>query len=95
MKTKSKLPGRLLKTAVVCFFILTVLAVACLFFITLPPGENLIKAYLEEKLTTALHTEVRIGHLETNLFSNLLLTNITIRNAEPSPADTIAEVRRL
>jgi len=95
MKPKSKILGRLFRIAAVCFFALAALAVIFLFFMTLPPGENLIKGYLEKQLKTALHKEVTIGHLETNLLSNLLLKDIKIYGTAPSSPETIAFISRL
>ncbi|MBN1211990.1 MAG: translocation/assembly module TamB domain-containing protein [candidate division Zixibacteria bacterium] len=95
MKPERKILGRLIKIAAVCFLALAGLVVFFLFFITLPPGENLIKGYLEKQLKAVLHKEVRIGHLETNLLSSLLLTDIKIYDAAPSSPDTIADISQL
>ncbi len=78
MKQQHKKYGRLIKILALGLFSLLTLAVLLIFFLTLPPGENLLKDYLQTLLKDTLLQEVTIGHLETNLFSRLQLREIKI-----------------
>ncbi len=44
----------------------------------LPPGENLIRSVAQSQLTKILGEEVRIGSIETNIFSHAELRNLSI-----------------
>ncbi|KPL03073.1 MAG: hypothetical protein AMJ90_04105 [candidate division Zixibacteria bacterium SM23_73_2] len=53
-----------------------------LFFLTLSPGEKLLKGIAESRLKALLKQEVRIGTLETNLFSRIQLQDVEIHQVQ-------------
>jgi autotransporter translocation and assembly factor TamB len=61
----------------VVLFALVLLGILLVFF-TLPPGEKAIKRVVEKRLGHLLAQEVRIGKLETNLFTHLEMRNLQI-----------------
>ena len=58
-------------------FALVLLGILLVFF-ALPPGEKAIKRVVEKRLGHLLAQEVRIGKLETNLFTHLEMRNLQI-----------------
>lgn len=60
------------------FLAFVVLLILFGFLATLPPGENLIRWVAQNKLQKTLGQPVKIGDLETNLFSRLQLRQVKI-----------------
>ncbi|HUV36757.1 MAG TPA: translocation/assembly module TamB domain-containing protein [Patescibacteria group bacterium] len=54
-----------------------VIIVLCLFLAAVP-GERFVKGIAESRLGSVLDREVRIGKLETNLFSRLLIEDVSV-----------------
>ncbi|MDD3731201.1 MAG: translocation/assembly module TamB domain-containing protein, partial [candidate division Zixibacteria bacterium] len=95
MKQQHKKYGRLIKILALSLFSLLTLAVLFIFFMTLPPGENLLKDYLQSLLKDTLRQEVTIGHLETNLFSRLQLREIKIFDDPEASSGPRLHIHRL
>ena len=67
--------------------VILALVLLSLLMLSLPPGEKFIKGIAEGKLSDLLGQEVRIGSLETNLFSRLQLHDLRIYRVQST--DTI------
>ncbi len=71
----------------IIFFLILfiVMVISVFYFFTIPYGENIIRGAIENKISKSLGLQVRIGSFETNLFSHIQLSDITI----PQIFDTV------
>ncbi len=67
--------------------LLVALLAAFLGFLTTPPGERLLKGWAEESLSSALRTRVKIGSIETDLLSRLVLRDVRLEAGPPDHPD--------
>ena len=79
---------RLGKAAVVVLALLSLLVL----LLGLPPGERLIKGIAEGKLQDLFGQEVRIGSLETNLFSRLQLRDLRVYQEQAGDTMTLLDL---
>ena len=71
---RKRLLGWILKSILILF----VLILLFMAFLALPPGENIIKNQVQDKLSSYLGESVKIGSLETNIFSHVQLNQIEV-----------------
>ncbi|MDH4156556.1 MAG: translocation/assembly module TamB domain-containing protein [candidate division Zixibacteria bacterium] len=61
-----------------------ILAVAAMIAVTVPPGENVVRGWLEGKLTSVTGLPVTIGTFETNLFSRVYIEDLVVGSDSPA-----------
>jgi autotransporter translocation and assembly factor TamB len=88
---KKRLLNRILKSLLVFFIIFLLI----MLFFSLPPGENLIKNQIQNKLSSYLGQSVEIGSLETDLFSQIQINRLRIVSENNSLAAPLLEINRL
>lgn len=91
---------KIIKKISVWFFTILLVGIVlifiCLAFLSVGPGENLLKTFAEDQLSKTLQSQVQIGKLETNLFFRLSISDLTITkeiNKKPVPLLKIKNTR--
>jgi len=95
-KKKKKNYFRILRWLLIGFSTALILFILFYVFLTLPPGENLLKSFAETQLEEALGQNVSIERLETNLLTRLQIRNLEIshvQNGSPIPFIEINEIK--
>lgn len=82
MKEEPKRMRHLTRRLLPAVFIFISVVWAAGFFFTQKPGERIILRYVEKYLEKSLGKDVRIGQLETNLFSRIQIRSFVIPPAE-------------
>jgi autotransporter translocation and assembly factor TamB len=88
MNEKKSIRKRIFRWLASGLLAISVLLALLLVFLTLSPGEKVIRGMAEAKLGSILGQEVQIGSLETNLFSRLQIQDVIIYNIQAK--DTIS-----
>jgi autotransporter translocation and assembly factor TamB len=78
----------------VVLLILLAVVLLALVMLSLPPGEKMIKGLAERKLTQYLQLEVKIGRLETNLFSRVQIDDLQFRRLKEGESRQILRLER-
>lgn len=84
--------SRARRVIAVVLFVLFGALVALSIFLSAGPGERFIKGIVESRLGGALDREVRIGTLETNLFSRLVLEHVSMFRVERGDTVPLVEI---
>ncbi|MBN2366882.1 MAG: AsmA family protein, partial [Calditrichaeota bacterium] len=74
-------------------FLLLILLI--LFFLTLPPGETLIRKIAQNQISNILQRPVKIADFSTNLISSIELTGLHIPVEDEDPENTLLGIGRI
>ncbi len=88
---RRRLLGWILKGILILFILILLFMV----FLALPPGENIIKNQVQDKLSSFLGESVKIGSLETNIFSHVQLNQIEVGKDGDSPTVPLLKINQL
>ena len=86
---------RLLNWLLKSLLVLLIIFLLIILFFSLPPGENLIKNQIQNKLSSYLGQSVEIGALETNLYSQVQINRLRIGRENDSLAAPLLKINRL
>ena len=92
---KTTRPRRLIRAAVWTTAIVIILLAASLFYLTLRPGEDLLRAFAEKRLGDMLGMEIRMRRLETDLLSRVRIDGLEIAardSARSEPAVSLGSI---
>ncbi len=86
---------RLLRRVSLTLSILFIIIFLFLLFFSLPPGEKIIRNLVQNKLTAYLDLPVHIGSLQTNIFSQLQITQVRIDTKYDSLFTPLLKIKQL
>ncbi|HUU45185.1 MAG TPA: hypothetical protein VM118_05575, partial [Acidobacteriota bacterium] len=95
MASTSPIRRRILKWIGLVLGSLAVLILLVLVFLSLPPGERLLRSFAESQLEATLGQPVSIADLETNLLSRLELTDLRVHGQNGAFSPSVVHIHHL
>ena len=87
--------SKLLKISLLSCITILILIIISILILTSSPGENLVKNWLEDKLSSELSLHVSMQSFETNLWSEVTIETLTIQNSTNTQQEPLVSLGKM